>query len=560
MNDAKRTWIEISDKSPKNAPAVKTVMDSGRSSVGRRGGTTHIRYELSGLWRVDSPRGMDEYTLFEIPGGGFLYEEGAPHVACEGLFVAIPPHCKVDAIRVVKHSGRPIPLRGRILPTPPLVDEDDEQSIEPSPAIYGSNEPYPQSLAEVVGFVTVSGVPSVHIMVYPLSYRPGDNELTAFTSIDLEVLFSPCENDVEGVGKGGVKLPWATPPLGYRGDDPPPPAATPVLVITVEDFRQVFDEFKTAKAGRYEVEIKTIEEIAGTGRPTPEKIHDFLHKENVPGKWPFVILGGDHSLVPVKMLDDYKNRLFPSDFWYTVPAGGFLPLFCLSRFPVGTLPEITALVRQAIDYPRKHPKSGRRSALLLAGDEQYQKDNKNQVCSAIDSLFQTVKLYDGDKDVTKKKVVEEITSGYGFINYRGHGGKDRWQSYDGEFSSTDVHGLVVGDENRPNVFSLCCLTGDFTTKYCFGTAWVAMRKAMVFIGATGNMKPSVNSPFDLRLWGELVNGDPALNKTVLGSVYVSALVGLYQNWSATSRKYLEDNMRKYVLFGDPTADYMEIIV
>ena len=210
----------------------------------------------------------------------------------------------------------------------------------------------------------------------------------------------------------------------------------------------------------------------------------------------------------------------------------------------------------------------------------------------IDDLY-TVTDIPIDPDNFQSPVAQAITAinggGIGLVNYLGHGTQTGW---DVGLKDTDLSKLT----NRgrlPVVFSIACMTNriDYSTPdyekpvtegrkedTCFGECWIRDGKAVAFLGASRLAYSFVNLAFQRFLFdtmmpkesGDCGKKEPPLTR--IGDIMNYAKAKLlgnstannpyevwWNNWvKDTGSPQVKDNIRMYLLLGDPCTTFGEI--
>jgi hypothetical protein len=115
----------------------------------------------------------------------------------------------------------------------------------------------------------------------------------------------------------------------------------------------------------------------------------------------------------------------------------------------------------------------------------------------------------GNNDTVKHYI--QHNGGVGIVNYRGHGGSDRWLNWAWypawqSFTNSDVSSLnnfwYPDSAWLPLVFNFCCNTGNITSPECMIEAWTRnpIGGAVGALGATGETWWQVSNPMDTVLF------------------------------------------------------------
>lgn len=549
---ADRQWKSLDGLDIEDAASTKSVLHSDFAGGGDTGSVS-ILYSLSGYWEQDAPHEMEGLSLLDIPQAGFITEVGAPMLVREGLFIAIPDNAQFVSLENETLSSENLTGKYDILPVPADALETEDLVFEKNEDIYGSDEAYPAQTVEYVETIEISGVRCVHLYVCPFKYRAKSGQLTALTKIKITVHYTGGESFDSSNSK--ISAPFYEPRLlGYpqeelQKDDADKPR---MLIVTTRELAYSLRILEGVKTFLYDVEIVYLEKIKDNypGKDTEEAIHAYLLSEHNKKPLSYVILGGGIDKIPSKML--YSSELgktIANDNYYcsSDDRSKPLPLFALGRLPVSSVAEMNQLVDYAAYYNRFY-NDKRKTAVFTSYNDSGRgyEQCKHDISATLKGDFSIVECYDGK--CSKEKMIEEINKGVGFINYRGHGDYDRWQSGNG-LSIKDITKLKV-ERNTPNVLSIACNNGGIHMPNCLGVEWIKQLKAISFLGASAPSYTYINHKFDKYLW----EGIHKEKLTKIGDIFVWATLELYRNDSSI---YAVTNILEYLLLGDPSADYMD---
>lgn len=546
-----RRWMSLGDLDVENSASIKEVLHTDFLNPGGEKSVS-ILYSLTGCWEQDAPYEKEGISLLDIPQAGFVTEEGAPMLVREGLFVAIPDNAQYSSVEAEILSQKRLEEKYDILPVPGEVLETQELVFEKNEDIYGSDAEYPLQPVEYMETVEVSGVRCVHLFIYPFKYRARSGELTALTKVKITVHFT----DGESIDDGGkAHSTFYTPQLlGYPQDEIQKHAGKKLrmLIITTEELAYSLRILEGVKTFLYDVEIVYLETICSQypRLDKVEAIHTYLMDEHKKSKISYVVLGGGIDVIPSKIIySSFLGEKIANDNYYCSDSDRSkpLPLFALGRLPVSNVKEMNQLVDYAAYYNRFYSRK-RKNAVFTSYDDPSRgyEECKRNISATLSGDFSVKECYDGK--CTKEELIKEINKGVGFVNYRGHGDYNKWQSGNG-LSTSDIPRLKV-ERDTPNVLSIACNNCGIHKADCLGVEWVRQRKAISFLGASAPSYTSVNHLFDKYLWEAIHKGK--ISKA--GDIFVWATLELYRN---RPDQYTATNILEYLLLGDPTADYMD---
>ena len=142
---------------------------------------------------------VNGFTQVSFPDCSFGREVGKPQIPFWEVRYVIPFDQKVDSIVIDNVSSQS--LNGNYLLYPIQPDYPNNQPppafVEPDPAVYESDNPFPELLVELVEQYYEKGYHIVTLRVYPLSYTPALWELELYTSISFTLQLT--SNDKPGI-------------------------------------------------------------------------------------------------------------------------------------------------------------------------------------------------------------------------------------------------------------------------------------------------------------------------------------------------------------------------
>ncbi|MDR2477355.1 MAG: C25 family cysteine peptidase [Treponema sp.] len=538
MNNRKWNNLSHADSGEESADKIVTQAENELS----------VRYRLNGFYSQSSA--LDDYIYLDMPKAGHVAEKGSPMLIQEGLFVAIPSGAEYSSFSVNVITEQEIGGEYNILPVPENVLEGQELVFEPNQAIYSSDDFYPDTPVKYIGTIEVGGTKCVHLSVCPFRYQPPAKKLIALTAVDITIKFD--SSGSHDNLSGSLDSVFASQILGISScpqtKDGQPKKR--MIIVTTDDLIDPLRILEGVKTFLYDVTSVTIEGLRKTypGLSDVLAIRTYLMAEHAKSPLSYVLLGGNTDKIPTEMITTATGTTANDNYYCSGDDRAKpLPLFALGRLPVSTV----ALMNSAVDFAACYNRffnNLRKEAVFTSyndvsrGYEQCKRDIK----STLAGDFVIVERYDGS--ATKTQLINSINSGTGFVNYRGHGANDCWQSGNG-LGVSDIPGLSVG-RNTPNVFSIACNNNAIYASNCFGTAWIANNKAITFLSASAPSYTVTNHCFDKFLW-EAIHTQKL---TVIGDIFVWATIELYRNYPD---RYTVCNILEYLLLGDPSVDYMD---
>ena len=134
----------------------------------------------------------NEYgTIFTLDGLNQHYIPGKPILPMESHRILLPQGTTLDDIQVIPGPVVTLPGRYDIAPAPKVVplsyEGDLGQPIEKNEVIYGSSQPYPASLCDVVSVQHKMGYMILILNVFPVQYLPLNQTVLFYPDLDIDI-------------------------------------------------------------------------------------------------------------------------------------------------------------------------------------------------------------------------------------------------------------------------------------------------------------------------------------------------------------------------------------
>lgn len=547
-----RKWISIqdTDAATEGAAAVKQVVHSGQTDAGGPSSTI-VRYDIQGFWKSDSFSDREGESFVDLPEGGHILTPGAPMLISEGLFVAIPQNASFTGISILTCTERNLDGETDIQPVPKPVLETETPEYIRDERIYENSGVYPAVTVEYVDTREIYGVKCVHIMVYPMKYLPRDRRISIVEHLEFAVQYTLDDRtDAQTNCRVSSRPGLSAMVLGYNpGTDSATDSLPRMLIVTTTDFKPALEQYILHKSRAFHTDVAVLDDIYSQypSCNQVDAIQNYILAEHDKSFLKYVLLAGDLNTIPALTVTVPKIGTFVSDSYYSARKGEYLPLFGLSRFPASSRDELKSMCDNAISYMSLSSKSSGNTVLTTYNQKNYE-SCKESIYNSARNTFPMVKCYDGK--CTKQALIDEINKGKTFINYRGHGYYDCWQSSIG-LNTSDV-GNLQDSGCLPHIFSICCNNNDMRKSNCFGVEWLKKNKAITFLGASAPSYTFVNHDFDKYIW-EALN---IWKLTDISDIYMWATFTLYKNRKGDD--HTKTNIQEYLLLGDPSANYQDM--
>ncbi|MHA1275567.1 MAG: C25 family cysteine peptidase [Candidatus Helarchaeota archaeon] len=558
----------------------------------------NITYSPEGMWYKEIEEQIANFDTkvftLEMPESGVILEPGAPMLPIEGLFIALPEGAELESIEVANADSFEFPGELNVIPAPePTLDsgmkyDRKEPEYKPKKAIYGKDKAYPGELFKQIGINYIGSVKIVHLIMYPLHYKPKSKRLIIYDQIDLVVKYTPglsipkMRSPIRGIGEAEgeptqpiapqVQMEYqdqilnldAIEDLQTRGDGglrrmiiPKAPGELSntanqgqYLIITTDNLVDALKPLAKSKQDKgmtslIVTDTQIYKEFADKGEAHYKSIRDFiLYAYDYWADPPeYVVIVGEVQKIPTHIDPTYNC---PSDWYYSNLIGDVGPDLVLGRIAINDPRKLKRYINKVLEYEKSDGNWINR-VLLTA----YERDDYMNCCNDIADILKKVrklkviKKYGGQS--TKQEVIDEIEKGCGIINYRGHGSEWEWQSSNG-LGVNDTR-LLKNTNKIPIIFSICCLNNAIDVPgECFGESFIeAPNGAVAFIGASRPSYTQPNHHFDRYIFRAIVNK----GLRIVGKIFNYATVQLYRNFPD---QYTQENIVMYLMLGDPSLE------
>jgi hypothetical protein len=472
---------------------------------------------------------QDGYTVVTMNGAVSTMETGAPLLPMTNLNLLIPPTAEIRKVEVMESEKTLLGDGYRIYPTQPARPlTAAELPFEQPGAVYQHSADYPGRLVEPVASGSKSGYRIAGVIVYPLQYNPVTGSLTLYTRLNLRITYdenaysskviTPAQADLFGpdvaslvVNPGKVRS--FAPVTRALDGEVDYAIITPASLVPA--WQPLLDLRRTQGLNCVAMPVESIyAQYAGVDNP--EKIRAFIkdYWQNRGLKW--VVLGGDHDLVPTRYgYLPYSTYNVPADVYYSdldwswdsnhngqygEMSGDSLDLFgdvYVGRIPCDNATHIAAFINKDTIY-ELHPDTTYLNKAFLPWEWLQPSIGyggflcNNNIKAILPSDWQASVT----GDCTPQQTIDSLNAGQHFMHFAGQGS---YTSYGAAFSTANVSSLTNTASHRLTIInSMACDCGWFDTEECLaealmnaanGGAVAVMNNARYGWGAPPNMGP-----------------------------------------------------------------------
>ncbi|MGC8865026.1 MAG: C25 family cysteine peptidase [Bacteroidales bacterium] len=546
------------------------VLDSKSNKI-------EIHYAVNEFFLEDFVVNGERMKSVLLPGVFLPNDEGAPNVAGESRYVAIPqgatPVLNIKSMQVQKFENVEVGPAPRL----PLESEVGPLHYEKNPAIYNKNAYYPEQPVRLSEPMQIRGVDVVLVGVTPFQYNPVTKELLVYQNIELEVNF---EGGNGHFGSDAYRNPYfdailsdnllnysSLPKIDYAARYASYYGATDndeceYIIISPDgpDFQRWADSIRKFRTEQgILTKVFTLSQIGGN---TTTAIENFIN--NAYNNWTIkpitCLLLGDYGTDPNNsIISPIYNNYCVSDNIYADVNNDMMPDVVVSRMTARNNTELQVMITKFLNYERNPPTdtSFYNRPITALG---WQTERWFQICSESIGGFFRHKLgksprrqnaiYQGNPNVdpwstatntatvvnyfgpngqgyipatpqqlggwtggTATGINNAINSGAFILQHRDHGMETGWG--EPSYTNSNINGLY--NTNLTFVMSINCLTGKYNwSSECFTEKFHRYTKNGVNSGALGLLAASETSYSfvnDSYVWGVYDNWWPEFMPT-----------------------------------------------
>ncbi len=455
----------------------------------------------------DTETSNGSYCEIYIPNTFFIGELGFPKLPASRKLIEIPFGAEVT-IKVLSYTLKEYDLEkfgitNKIIPVQPSVRKDQDAEMIPfelNHEIYGKDKYLEYDIATVDILGVLRNTRMAQLTIAPVSYNPVRNTIKIYNNIEVEISFSPADEELNRYIKSSVRSLWFEPVQNMLFNNPGSKDLTfndltkyPVkyLVVAPRMFEadlQPFIEWKTKKG--FEMIVAYTDEIGMDFKSIQQWIHDQYNSATPDDPAPsFLLLVGDTPLIPSSTGSSTGKS---TDLYYASVDGDYFPEMYYGRFSANNSAELISQIEKTLYYEQYQftdPAFLDRATLIAGADASWNPwigqptikyatgnyYNKSQGYS--DVFTYLTSPYNGCYDPEKIRV--------GFVNYTAHCNETTWENplltnqSVSNFANYGQYPLVIGN---------CCLSADFGYQECLGESWVRTpgKGAVAYIGSAPN--------------------------------------------------------------------------
>lgn len=543
-----------------------------------------FKVKIPGYWRTLETKSGSIFYSLELNENQTLTKIGEPALPTISMLVGLPSGTIARCYIVGQVWAEDMYLSTyKVVPyQKPLLETETSGVLEINQQVYSLPQ-YNSELVSLSGLMCWNGMKNVNLTICPFIYRPVTNVISALKEITVRVEFAqdPSAVDTDSDPLRSEKM-LMTGISNYNNAlaetyqsvsaisslTTYPSDLYDYLIITAPNYNKslaLLDFCKWKSQKGYKCKMVSTSQ---TGITT-SSIKNYISNEYKKGIR-YVLFVGDHENIPVYYWtytdSNRKKENSKSDYWYGCMDGSddIQADVAIGRFCVSSSTELNRMVNKTINYEKNPPKdSWVRKNLLIAHREMA--PGKYQGCleeiRTTDYLLDLpdfIKIYGattdkGGNNATNATIINQINSGAGIVNYRGHGSQYEWAR--GWCSDASGYGesyvnQLTNTLKTPVVFSIACDNGDITySSKCLLEMFTRNSVgAVAFLGATEPSYTVVNHTYDKYIYSTIFN-DGICN---IGQINNMAQVRTLNYYSNSGQALA--NAFAYLWGGDPSLE------
>ncbi len=503
----------------------------------------------------------DGYDVIRITDASVVSELGKPVLPVKRVKIAIPNDTRAIGVEAHSVDSKGIPGNFFVMPgQPPLPvgQRDAEAHVDPEPAVYESNIPYPGDLATLDHQSNLAGQQIVHITVYPVDYMPSQRKLQLHTRVELTVHCVPddaSENAFqeeyyrftehqrrlyEDMLKTMVANPEQIHVYPRKGEPSPlvPPGAYDHVIITTSALESYFQPLIHwhMKKGIRDTVITTEWIYANyTGPDDTLMIRQFVIDANTNWGTMYFLMGGEGTSVPYAERHYYgssPDQIAPGDQYYSDFDDDWVHEVYVGRVSGDGDTQINTFINKVLKYEKDPPLTDYPAEVLLIGmdldDDTPAELLKDSIATFVPSQFTINKVYDSHGGNHEDSVKYYLGTGNNLVNHMDHSNKTvmgaGYHHHGWTINNTDVDNLT-NDDQMSIITSGGCEPAAFDYDDCIGEHFVIyndLQAGVAFIGNSrhgwyyGSDPYSLSSEVDFWFWhGVFTQGKDDVGKALV---------------------------------------------
>jgi hypothetical protein len=424
------------------------------------------------------------YDLVELEGYRYPPEVGRPMLPVTIATVTLPGLVVITGIEIVSTEIEVLEGSYTIMPGQqpvPISRMGEPGSIDftpPDPQVYGSSQPYPENVVELVNTADLDGHSLAHVRVSPVQYEPQEGKLIFHRRIEYIIHYEEREEE---------PLTMGVPPGDYD-----------YVIVTSSSYVNAFQPLADWK---HKKGLKTIIVTTGDvqnwyGGTGTSHFRSFVQDAHEDWSAEWILLGGDVNIIP----EEWRYFSGPGntygDTYLADYDGDWVCEVAVGRASVNSTSEVQTFVNKVLTYEKDPPVTNYPldvTLIMMDLDSitECEETSEYYIVPKIPSRFALTKVYDSDSGNHETKATDAYNDGQNISIHMDHSWTDGigvgsvnhgWylESYElSSFSNYDKTALM---------YTGGCHPGDYEASDCFGEYWVFKHPEKVgyaFIGNAG---------------------------------------------------------------------------
>lgn len=472
----------------------------------------HLDYTLSSFILSSIPTPEGEFARIILDGYTRDCPDGTPELPVLNRTIEIPPGAQPE-IHIISFQEETIILEdhqvsAKISPSQPSASKSQDPGQQP---FYFSQEVYEEDRFSQTELISIKemgqsrGRKLAQLQIAPFRYNPVQNVMKVTYKMEVEILFknasASLERDIHKRFYSPVFEESFHRILNYREEQTKSFISQKPLKYVIlssplfAESLQPFIDWKT-RMGFVVIEAYKGDPEVGSTRTEMKEYLDSLFNSATPEDPAptYLLIVGDHDQIPA-FKSDYGHY---TDLYYSEydGDGDFFPELLFGRLSAKDTSQLNPQIEKILEYEQYifPDPSFLDEVVMIAGvDWDYAPTWGNgQINYGTSNYFNeehgifshTYLYYRDSIPVDRQLILQNVSSGVGFVNYTGHGSVGSWLNP--SFTISDIEGLLNAGE-YPLMIGNGCQSANFYYE-CFGEALVRARGkgALSYIGCTND--------------------------------------------------------------------------
>ena len=523
--------------------------------------------------------------------GTAILEKGAPDLP-KLAFSIIVPNNKKSTIAVLENEF--VEFKNIfVAPSKGKIYRNEQPDLIPftMSAHYSKNEFYPNKVANLNHPFILRDYKGQSIHINPVQYNPIKKTLRVYAHLKIKITYDeissenniPKEEHISHVVEEFDHI-YANQFLNYKTTSalysPLSQQGSMLIICPANYLPEIapYNKWKQMKGIKtYLVNTDTL--IGGVNE---NSIYNLVQEYYQTHQIAYVTIVGDHANIPAMLgLNKIPNLMGPSDNAYGyMSTGDHYPEIMVGRISGETKEEIATQVNRTLMYEKTPNTTSNwvQNQVGMSSDQGPGDDNQydyEHICDILDSnknnyhYVNNKGYFDGDQtgcndalgSPTPGDLINEFNTGFGLLNYCGHGSTASFTT--SGFGISDIPSLQNNTGKWPFIFSTACVNGNFMFQTCLAESLLRAKDTTAGNpqGAIAALMSTINQSWDPPMQGQdemnaILRGARINNKkSTFGALVANGNMSVMENYNSSSNPQDGDEIADtWTIFGDPSVE------